>query len=45
VKESAKIYEKTSHKKTSNDALDAIAALTLVSVLVLSLIFWFSDMP
>jgi len=36
---------KRKHKQLSDDALDAIAALTLIGVTVLSLIFWLSDMP
>jgi len=40
-----KIFKKISSTKMSNDALDAIAALTLIGVSVLGLIFWLSDMP
>lgn len=40
-----KLFQKISSQKMSNDALDAIAALTLIGVSVLGLIYWLSDMP
>jgi hypothetical protein len=32
-------------RKHSDDVLDAIAALILIAVLVMGLVFWLSDMP
>ena len=32
-------------KKNSDDVLDAIAALILIAVVVVGLVFWLSDMP
>jgi hypothetical protein len=32
-------------KHLSDDALDAIAALTLIVVIVMAVVFWLSDLP
>jgi hypothetical protein len=32
-------------RKNSDDILDAIAALILIAVVVIGLVFWLSDMP
>ena len=45
MKEHLKSFPRKDAKKLSNDALDVVAAITLISVGVLGLIFWLSDMP
>ncbi len=45
MKKETRKYFTHDEEKLSNDALDAIAALMLIGVSVLGLIFWLSDMP
>lgn len=45
MKQETKKYDQHHEQKLNNDALDTIAALMLIGVSVLGLIFWLSDMP